>query len=380
MSDGVRERYRRDAEVQTSSGAHAQYDRVVAHWTTHGNVTALLVRPEPVKKAAEAEAPKARTWNDVLKWWKANKAPQFKGSTVTGYMGCFEGPQFRTWDRLAITALTTAFFEKWTTEIIISGVGDSCVRNCHIAMRSVLRTAHECKEIPALPPFIKLPKVGTKIVQAASQEDVDLILSEPVGRYCGEVHARQRAAARLAFRLAIYAGLRASEIRGLRWPDVDLQKRRRIIVRHAVIAGVIDTPKSGHEREIPICDALYEALTEASVSARRKANQFGLVAPRADGEPWGDTGLRQALQRACARLSLSTARVHALRHYFVTALFEGGVPAPEVQKLAGHASLSQTQRYAHTSQERLAQAVAVLDRPRGNSVATGAMASKAVAS
>jgi len=85
-----------------------------------------------------------------------------------------------------------------------------------------------------------------------------------------------------------------------------------------------------------------------------------------------DTGLLQALKRACKRLGLAAGKVHALRHYFVCALFETGASAPEVRDLAGHSSLAVTERYAHTRTERLREAVLRLDRARGNSVATAA--------
>jgi integrase len=45
---------------------------------------------------------------------------------------------------------------------------------------------------------------------------------------------------------------------GLRWCDVDL--RRRITVQQAVWKGIVDTPKSGHGRIIPMTDELADAL------------------------------------------------------------------------------------------------------------------------
>jgi integrase len=59
--------------------------------------------------------------------------------------------------------------------------------------------------------------------------------------------------------------LRSGEIRGLRVCDVDLEANV-LRVRQAISRNVVDTPKSGHDREIPLTRALHGAA-----HARRRA-------------------------------------------------------------------------------------------------------------
>jgi hypothetical protein len=48
----------------------------------------------------------------------------------------------------------------------------------------------------------------------------------------------------------------------LRWCDVDF-RRRQIVIQQAVWQGVIDVPKSGHGRSVPMTAALASALERA---------------------------------------------------------------------------------------------------------------------
>jgi integrase len=147
----------------------------------------------------------------------------------------------------------------------------------------------------------------------------------------------------LPIALAVFTGLRTGEIRGLRWPDVNLA-RGTLIVRRSVSRGVEDTPKSGHERTVPLNVMLIPLLEEAF---RNRTDARDEVCLTKDDEPWGEFGLNQAFKRAAMKSGISGYTFHCCRHFFITELFRQGVGAREIQRLAGHASLSTTQKYAH---------------------------------
>ena len=57
-----------------------------------------------------------------------------------------------------------------------------------------------------------------------------------------------------------------------------------------------------------------------------------------------------------------TGQIHRLRHTYCSRLAMAGVPAMAIKELAGHASLSTTQRYMHLSPSAKGLAVAALEK------------------
>ena len=147
-------------------------------------------------------------------------------------------------------------------------------------------------------------------------------------------------------------GMRLSELAALNDRDVDL------VVDQVKLRG-----KGKKERIVPLG-------SHAARAVRRYYRQRDAVLAALEGEGEGEgagavfvsrRGRRlspRAIQLSMKRLLASLARgrdlhVHALRHSFATHLLDAGADLRAVQELLGHASLSTTQVYTHTSVERL---------------------------
>lgn len=145
-------------------------------------------------------------------------------------------------------------------------------------------------------------------------------------------------------------GMRLSELRGLDRRDVDL------VAQQAKVRG-----KGRKERIVPVGGAAALACRNYE-SARDRLADRGVTVDRA-AYFVSERGARMHVRTVQAAVTgwldlvaedagLST---HSLRHTFATHLLDAGADLRAVQELLGHASVSTTQIYTHTSVERLRQ-------------------------
>jgi len=139
---------------------------------------------------------------------------------------------------------------------------------------------------------------------------------------------------------ALYTGMRAGELCGLRWDDVDLE-RRLITVQRS-----FRTPtKSGRIRRVPVLDPLVPMLTEW----RERCHDGEVVFPNQRGNMHvaGARVMVGIFHRCLEAADLPRITFHALRHTFASHWMLKGGDIYRLQRILGHASLDMTQRYAH---------------------------------
>lgn len=148
---------------------------------------------------------------------------------------------------------------------------------------------------------------------------------------------------------AIFTGMRASELRGLRWPSVDLKAGTIRVCERADRYQRLGPPKSeAGERDIPLAPIVVSTLKEWSLASPKTA--LGLVFPAEGGGPIGHTNLlRQGyypLLRACGLMADDASEppfsFHALRHAAASLFIEQGWSPKKVQTVMGHSSITVT--------------------------------------
>jgi integrase len=172
---------------------------------------------------------------------------------------------------------------------------------------------------------------------------------------------------------AIFTGLRASELRGLRWEDVDLGKSELHVRQRADRFNAIGAPKThAGERTVPLPPMVVNMLREWKLKCPRKDDKLWLVFPNSEGNVEWHTnlvlrGLQPTLIKAGVTIRAKDAQgrptvdqdgkpvleakytgLHALRHFYASWCASIGLTMKVVQTRMGHSNIAVTMdTYTH---------------------------------
>jgi integrase len=327
--EGVRRRFRRDASVQTYAAALAEAARLMKRAAEVGVVEeAAQAAPKPVSLTYRSfvEGPFEKLY-----------MPTYRPATSRRYRELHDQRVMAFFGEARLEDIGSSDYRGFAARLHEDGVQ---TKGPLTVVRTVLRAAHETGYLAQVPDFPRgLVVTSRKIPDAPGLEEIGGMLGAPgwVG---------------LAVALAALAGLRMGEVRALEVRDVDFDGRR-ILVRRALSEEQSLTPKSGHERQVPLGAALEGRLREA---VRDKLPRARVVVDESGQTPKRQQVLHQ-LKRFQQRNGLKERSFHSLRHFFISQMMRGGAGAEAVRVLAGHSKLEMTQRYAHAESADLRAAI-----------------------
>lgn len=190
----------------------------------------------------------------------------------------------------------------------------------------------------------RTPRAARKLPGYLDRDRTELLFESAEQRAAGPDPAGRRDLAILE--LFYSSGLRLSELTGLNLSDLDL------LSDQVKVRG-----KGRKERLIPLGSRASRALRgylqqrEQETRAARGDRQAVFVGRQ--GRRLTPRTVQRVVHRAFDAIGAEGLKTHSLRHTFATHLLDAGADLRAVQELLGHASLSTTQIYTHTSVERL---------------------------
>lgn len=303
-------------------------------------------------------------------WISAGEAEGLERSTIKRYRELARVhivPKFGT---LKLSTLTAAQVQEWRQELLLSqsrSMASKIIRALSAILSNAMSIGAIAQNVAAGVKVGRLKREAEKIVppdrsdlkrliKAASDTERPLILT------------------------AIRTGLRSSELRGLRWQDIDLDAATVTVCQRADQWGEIGPPKSeAGRRTIPIPPELVKELKVWKL--RSPPSKLGLAFPSTTGTPLRHNNLLRRLYFPLqVRAGLGVPRLdkagapmvdeegepiltgkygfHALRHAAASGWIESRIDLKRLQVWIGHENIQLTlDTYGHllADQERDAE-------------------------
>ena len=213
------------------------------------------------------------------------------------------------------------------------------------AVRSLYRYLQEHHAVPNnIARAAKVPKLEKRLPTYLDRDQTERLFQWAESRAGSDEFAPTRDLAILE--LFYSTGIRLSELCGVNLEDLDL------LSDQVKVRG-----KGRKERIVPVGSRAvlalrrYLNLREPLVS-RPGADRRAVFLSRR-GKRLAARGVQRIVHSMLDGIGGDGLRVHSLRHTFATHMLDAGADLRAVQELLGHASLSTTQVYTHTSVERL---------------------------
>jgi len=162
------------------------------------------------------------------------------------------------------------------------------------------------------------------------------------------------------FTVALYTGMRRSELLGLPWKDVDLYLAQLSVTQtlHRLSSGgfIFGKPKTAKSRRTialpPTVCILLGQLKERQIGERLllglKLQDDDLVFSKPDGKPLDPSTITHTFKKIIKSAGLPNLRFHDLRHTHASLMLKQGIHPKIVSERLGHSSIGITlDTYSH---------------------------------
>jgi integrase len=283
------------------------------------------------KEMREAAKAKAKRYTISRLWEEFKKQKQDELKTFSDYSYDYHkyiDPTFGKKEPTEINPLDIDRFKRRT----MKGKASSTIRNKLALLSSIVNFGASRRLCPPLSFKIERPKVDNETTEDLTPEQLSRLLkvlnSDPNLIVAG------------AMKIALFTGMRASEIFGLQWRDIDFQ-RGFILIRDS---------KGGTDQKIPLND-----VTRNLLDNHPRTSKYIFPGPTGSRRLRAEKAANRI--KAAARLPENFRPFHGLRHVYASMLASSGkVDLYTLQKLLTHKSPAMTQRYAHLRDETLKRA------------------------
>ena len=282
-------------------------------------------------------------------WLEGHASLQNKARTVVGYRGVVERYLKPSLGNVPLERVRVRDVEDMEKRLLRRGgaggkaLSETTVRQAHRVLSSALSAA------------VRLGLVYTNVVKSVSapkarRYEASTLRWSDLRFLFGFV---PDGVMRTVFVLAVFTGLRRSELVGLQWGDIDLQAGqvsvRRALVKRSGVEAELGAPKNGRGRVVTLPEpCVAEVKSHWERSSVRGNSDF--VFCKSDGRALNPDTVTRVFKRYCRMAGLGGLRLHDLRHTHASLMLAEGVHLKVVSERLGHSSVGITgDLYSHVA-------------------------------
>jgi integrase len=328
-------------------------------------------RPEVKIKMAELKAryltgcftnPKGTFGDYIQRWLEDYAKPNLSPRTYEGYQSIYRSGIQSVLGKIKLRDLKPFQIQSYLSGMISKGNKTTTVRHHAMMIHGILRSAVKSELLYRNPAdSVTPPAVRQTEMKTLDSEQVNLLLEAAKDTpYFYEFH------------VALYTGMRRSELMALRWQDVDLimaeisvSRSIHILNDRQIIFRGTKTAKSSRRVALSpeTCIVLRRHLDNEMIRCAQLGVPFNkdrLLFCEWDGQPLSPDRISRAWERLIKKLGFGHIRFHDARHTHATMLLKANIHPKVVQERLGHSKSSTTlDMYSHVTpgmQQKAAEA------------------------
>ncbi|MEC1744166.1 site-specific integrase [Schinkia azotoformans] len=291
--------------------------------------------------------PTKEKFSNYLDDWLKIKKNNIKLTTLDTYQRMIKNHIQPGIGHIELSKLNPIHLKKFYNELLEEKeLAEASIRKCHTIMQAALNDAltdgFVNRNIASL---VKPPRIPKTEIKIWDEEQLNIFLSAVKGDRLY-----------IAFFLAAATGMRRGEVLGVRWRDIDFERKLLSVIQTITAFGTsAETKTLTSRRMIDIDEITISALkkqkkliAQDKLLAGMEYEDHDLVVCTALGKPMNPRNVNRKFYSVLDKLKIPKIRLHDVRHTHASLLLRHGTPVKVVQERLGHASAKTTlDTYGH---------------------------------
>jgi integrase len=353
--------------VASTDGGYVNGKRVrlVRYARSQAAAIALLDELRKEVKRARPATPGISTVAQFLEYWMETSVSRDRAlRTVESYQDVIRIHIVPAIGKIKLAKLTRVEVQRMLDEVSSKpGIGPRSVQNVRAVVRNALNTAIDWEMIDTNPArYTHIAKVPRTERAALTFAQGKILLNQVKGDPFEALYV-----------LAVICGVRRGELLGLRWSDIDFEKREIRIRQQVVVAGrrstITGLKTEGSRRNMPMLSIVEDALRrrrELLDLERQFAGdqwqEHDLVFPSRTGKPYPPNNLYKKYKAHLNAAGLPDRTFHSLRHTAASFMVSMNVHPKVAAKILGHTDIKTTMEiYSHAQQDDMREALELVE-------------------